>query len=363
MNDIIRNRIQLVLTSAGIMIAGYLSITTMLGVEAACGKTGGCGKVAASAYAKLAGIPVAYLGLAAYIGLFALVLLKTLSGDSDRKLHRLSLFGSAAGAGFSLFLMYASLMIVKATCPWCIASAVTMTLLFLTHLLPTKETAAVSHFSPVWTGVPLVASLIGLTVLVLNIENPLKPVPGYTIEMLTPKNANSFGDSDAKVTVVEFYDITCPHCKASYEEFKRLLQEGGKLKIVMRHFPLRSAGHEMGLPAAVFAEMAAEKGQYFQFLDLAFAKQDALDVPTLLGMLKSINIDPDEAKKRAVDAKDPAFLRVQEDIAMGDKLGLLITPTFYVGLPGKQVYPAKQSSMKDVLSKPDIRSEWEAKKP
>lgn len=362
MSDIIRNRIQLLLTSAGIFIAGYLSITTMLGVEAACGKTGGCGKVASSVYSKLAGVPVAYLGLLAYIGLFGLVVLKTLNGDRDGKLNKLSLLGSAAGAAFSLYLMYASFVLVKATCPWCISSAITMTLLFLSHLLPSKESAGESHFSPAWTGVPIVTSLLALTYMAMNIENPLKPVPGYTIEKLTPKNPNVFGKDDAKVTVIEFYDLTCPHCKASYDEFKRLLQEGHKLRIVMRHFPLRSAGHEMGLPGAVFSEMAAEKGKYFQFVDQVFAKQDELDVPTLLGILKGLGIDPDEAKKRAVDEKDPAFLRVQEDIAMGDKLGLLITPTFYVGIPGQQVYPAKQSSMKDVLAKPDIRAEWEVKK-
>ncbi|MCC7435672.1 MAG: vitamin K epoxide reductase family protein [Methanoregulaceae archaeon] len=361
MNDILRNRIQLVLTSAGILIAGYLSVTTMLGVEAACGKGGGCGEVAASSYSKIAGVPVAYLGLLSYVALFVMAMLKTMNGDPDRKLHKVGLMVSSAGAAFSIFLMYASFAIVKATCPWCVSSAITMTLLFISHLLPRKG-ESVAHFSPLWTGAPIVASLIGLTVLVLNIENPLKPVPGYTIEMLTPKNPNMFGDPQAKVSVVEFYDLTCPHCKASYEEFKRLLQEGSKLKIIMRHFPLRSPGHEMGLPGAIFSEMAAEKGQYFQFVDAIFAKEGKFGVPDMLDLLVGMGFDREEVKKRAVDQNDPAFLRVKEDIAMADKLGLLITPTFYVGLPGKQVYPAKQSSMKDVLAKPEIRAEWEVKK-
>lgn len=361
MNDIIRNRIQLVLTSAGILIAGYLSVTTMLGVEAACGKGGGCGEVAASAYSKLAGVPVAYLGLLSYLVLFVMAMLKTMSGDPDRKLHRMGLAITAVGAAFSLYLMYASFAIVKATCPWCVSSAITMTLLLVSYLLPRRGEVS-GHFSPLWTGAPIVASLVGLTVLVLNIDNPLKPVPGYTIEMLTPKNPNTFGDPQAKVSVVEFYDLTCPHCKQSYEEFKRLLQDGAKLRIIMRHFPLRSPGHEMGLPAAIFSEMAAEKGQYFQFVDAIFAREGKFGVNDMLDLLAGMGFDREEIKKRAVDENDPAFQRVKEDIAMADKLGLLITPTFYVGLPGKQVYPAKQSSMKDVLAKPEIRAEWEVKK-
>lgn len=363
MNQIIINRIQQVLASVGILVAGYLSITTSMGVEAACGKAGGCGAVAASPYAKLANVPVAYLGLLAYVGLFVLVLLKTMNGDPGQKLHRVGLFISAMGAGFSIFLMYAAFVLVKATCPWCVASAVTMTLIFVSHLLGKKSTETAPHFSAAWTGVPIVASLVSLTYLVNQIDDGLRPVPGYTVEMLTPENANTFGDADAKVTIVEFYDITCPYCKDSYNEFKRMLAEGSKIKIVMRHFPLRSETHKMGLPGAVFVEMAAEKGKYFQFLDAAFEKQDQLDVELLLDMLETTGIDREEAMKRAVDEQDPAFLRVKEDIAVGDKLGLMITPTFFVGLPGQQVFPAKMNSMKDVLRKPHIRAEWEVKKP
>lgn len=359
MSDTLRNRIQMVLASIGIFVAGYLSITTWLGVDAACGKSGGCGEVAASKYASIAGLPVAHLGLLTYVVLFALSFMKTWNGDPQKSAHKAGLFITAAGFGFSAYLMYASLVLLKATCWWCIASAITMTLLFVAHLIKTRESEAAPHFSPAWTGVPLVVSLIALIVTINATEVKIPPLEGYTIEKLTPPTPNRFGPPDAKVTVIEFYDITCPHCAASYKELKSMITEGGKLSVIMRHFPLRSPGHEMGLPAAVFSEMAAEKGQYFQFVEAAFAQQDKLDIPGMLKVLESMGIDPEEAKRRAQDKNDPAFQRVVFDVGEADRLGLIQTPTFYVGLPGKQVYPARINTMKEVLAKPELRSQWD----
>lgn len=359
MSDTLRNRIQMVLASIGIFVAGYLSLTTLLSIDAACGRGGGCASVASSEYAAIAGVPVAYLGFFAYLVLFVLGFMKTLSGDPQKSLHKAGLFISAAGFGFSAYLMYASFVLLKATCWWCLASAITMTLLFVSHLIKTREGEATSHFSPAWTGVPLVVSILALIVTINATEVKIPPLEGYTIEQLTPPSPNRFGPPDAKVTVIEFYDITCPHCAASYKELKSMITEGGKLSVIMRHFPLRSPGHEMGLPAAVFSEMAAEKGQYFQFVEAAFELQETLDVPSMLGILEGMGIDPEEARRRAQDKNDPAFERVVHDVGEADRLGLAETPTFYVGLPGKQVYPARISTMKEVLAKPELRSQWD----
>lgn len=359
MSDILRNRIQMVLASIGIFVAGYLSLTTLLGVDAACGKGGGCGEVAASKYSAIAGLPVAHLGLLTYALLFALGLMKTMSGDPQKSVHKAGLFITAGGFGFSLYLMYASFVLIKATCWWCVASAVTMTLLFALHMIKSRETDPVAHFSPAWTGVPLVAALVSLVIMINATQVKIPPLEGYTIEKLTPPSPNQFGPSDAKVTVIEFYDITCPHCAASYKELKSMITEGAKLSVIMRHFPLRSPGHEMGLPAAVFSEIAAEKGKYFQFVEAAFAQQDKLDVPGMLNVLETLGIDRDEATRRAQDKNDPAFQRVVADVGEADRLGLLQTPTFYVGLPGRQVYPARINTMKEVLAKPEFRSQWD----
>ncbi|MGZ5326533.1 MAG: vitamin K epoxide reductase family protein [Solirubrobacterales bacterium] len=110
----------------GIGIAGYLSLTEAGGELPKCvvGGGGGCETVAQSKYAELAGIEVAYLGLAGYVALLAAALIR---GDLGR-------FGGAlvatVGFGFSAYLTYLELFVIDAICQWCVVSAVTMTVLF-----------------------------------------------------------------------------------------------------------------------------------------------------------------------------------------------------------------------------------------
>jgi uncharacterized membrane protein len=110
----------------GIGIAGYISIAEVGGGIPKCvvGGGGGCETVAHSKYAELAGIEVAYLGLGAYVALLAAALVR---GDLGR-------FGGAliatVGLGFSAYLTYLELFVIDAICQWCVASAVTMAVIF-----------------------------------------------------------------------------------------------------------------------------------------------------------------------------------------------------------------------------------------
>jgi uncharacterized membrane protein len=114
-----------VLALIGAGIAGYLTYVHYAGLQPFCvGGTGGCEKVQTSRYAELAGIPVAVLGLAAYLTVLAAVV--ALPGELARQL---TAFVALVGAGFSLYLTYLELAVIDAICQWCVASAVVMCLL------------------------------------------------------------------------------------------------------------------------------------------------------------------------------------------------------------------------------------------
>jgi uncharacterized membrane protein len=110
----------------GVAIATYLVYVHYAGIQPFCvAGGGGCEKVQTSDYARLAGIPVAVLGLAGYIAILGSLLVR---GDLGR------LAGAAialSGFGFSMYLTYREIFTIKAICQWCVASAVLMTLLAL----------------------------------------------------------------------------------------------------------------------------------------------------------------------------------------------------------------------------------------
>jgi uncharacterized membrane protein len=120
-----RLRIAIVVLSViGIGIGTYLTYTHYAHVKVAC-TTGGCETVQHSRYSKLAGIPVATLGLAGYIGILASIWIRG-------ELGRAAGFGLALfGFLFSVYLTYRELFTIKAICQWCVGSAVVMTLLVI----------------------------------------------------------------------------------------------------------------------------------------------------------------------------------------------------------------------------------------
>ena len=111
-----------VLAAAGAAIAGYLLYERWTGGVLVC-STGGCETVQHSRWSKLAGIPVATLGLAGYIGIFISVWIR---GEFGRAIgFALSLVGFL----FSMYLTYREAFTIHAYCQWCLGSAAIMTLL------------------------------------------------------------------------------------------------------------------------------------------------------------------------------------------------------------------------------------------
>ena len=108
---------------AGLAIAGYLTIVHFAGGEPVCAIAHGCATVQKSAYAELAGVPVALLGLLGYVAILA-----ALARDGERE-RTAAAFLSLAGFGFSAWLTYVEVVELDAICIWCVGSAVCMTLL------------------------------------------------------------------------------------------------------------------------------------------------------------------------------------------------------------------------------------------
>jgi uncharacterized membrane protein len=113
----------IVLATVGLCVAAYLTYIHYEGIKPVCGLGGNCEKVQSSEWSKLAGVPVALLGLVGYVAILA-----TLLVDREEALIAGALF-ALAGFGFSAYLTYRELFSIDAICPWCVASAVIMTLL------------------------------------------------------------------------------------------------------------------------------------------------------------------------------------------------------------------------------------------
>ena len=115
------------LSAIGVGIAGYLTYVHYAGLMPVCGISHGCETVQTSRYALLDGVPVAPLGLLAYI-----IVLASAGIRGEQVL--LTGFGvSLVAVSFSAYLTYREVFTIHAICSWCISSAIVFALVALTN--------------------------------------------------------------------------------------------------------------------------------------------------------------------------------------------------------------------------------------
>ena len=170
------------------------------------------------------------------------------------------------------------------------------------------------------------------------------------------------GDSNAKVTIVEFSDFQCPFCKQYFDQTDSQIQDQyvktGKVKFAYRQFPLTSI-HPNAEKAAEAAECANEQNQFWNFHDQLFQNQDTwapmaaadaensfVDYATQLGM------DPDQFRS-CIDT-DKYKKVVDDDEAAGTKVQVDGTPAFFINgnrLVGAQPFSEFQKVIDAELKK------------
>ena len=102
---------------------------------------------------------------------------------------------------------------------------------------------------------------------------------------------HSQGPADAPVTLVEYGDYECSHCRRAYPIVKALQKKFGKqLRFVFRNFPLREI-HPNAEAAAETAEFAATRGKFWDMHDLIFENQNSLSEQMLGELAHRLTLD------------------------------------------------------------------------
>jgi protein-disulfide isomerase len=136
------------------------------------------------------------------------------------------------------------------------------------------------------------------------------------------------GSLDAPVTMVEYGDYECVHCKAAFPNVKALQTEfGGDLCLVYRHFPLAHI-HPHAESAAESAEAAAAQGRFWDMHDTLFRNSPALETPELLAYAAQLGLDLSFFESELSTHKYAS--RVRQDIGSGLLSGVKATPAFFV---------------------------------
>lgn len=185
--------------------------------------------------------------------------------------------------------------------------------------------------------------------------NGLRDAAGVKILLDAPRvqvsagNSPRWGRAGAPVEIVEFSDFQCPYCTRGAETLEQVKKHyGDKVTIVYRHFPLPM--HDRADEGAAASECANEQGKFWEYHDILFANQRALQRPQLEAYAEQLGLNMAKFREALDTGKFKA--QVDADLAQARSAGISGTPSFLINgqkFVGAQPYERFEEQVKAAL--------------
>ncbi|MES1208088.1 MAG: thioredoxin domain-containing protein, partial [Pseudomonadota bacterium] len=135
------------------------------------------------------------------------------------------------------------------------------------------------------------------------------------------------GNPNARITLIEFADYECPHCKRFQPVLRQIVDEfPNDVKLFFKHYPLPQ--HTNARLAAEGAVAAQKQGKFWQYQDKLWDHQDDLNPAEIDKVAKETGLDVTKFRKDI--ASDAVKAKVAKDHDEGASIGLQATPTLYI---------------------------------
>ena len=138
------------------------------------------------------------------------------------------------------------------------------------------------------------------------------------------------GNPQGDVTMVEFFDYNCGYCKRAMTDMLDLLKSDGKLKIVLKEFPVLGEGSVQAAQVAVAVRMQDKSGKkYLDFHQKLLGGRGPADRARALAAAKEAGLDMARLDKDMQSEEVKTSL--QESFTLAEQLGLNGTPSYVIG--------------------------------
>ena len=320
-----------------------------------------CSTVVSSGVDTFLGLSNITWGLGFYVTV-ALLTLAIFWGSTvlRRWLQGARLGGVTAGLVYSGYLVYVQVGVIEALCALCLLSAGLTVLLFGLQgavfvlddsFFPTTMTSRLfkrdltvyvylAAFTAVLVGADLTyynalapaadeqadAERNQLSEAACQLDPGTPPVENEGASLVTFQDVTK-GPSDADVTIVEYFDPNCPHCKTFHETMKTLVSEYQEtVRFVFKPFPLRGSS----LPEIQALYVAHQEGKFTEMLEAQYARQNRSGISKrdLRDIASEIGMNPDVLLSQVEQGKYREHVLKQRKKALD--IGVSSTPTVLV---------------------------------
>ena len=137
-----------------------------------------------------------------------------------------------------------------------------------------------------------------------------------------------FGNSDGDIAIVEWFDFNCPYCRKLEPELRQVVQDDGKVRLVLKDWPILGP---VSVAAARMALACKYQDKYMQAHDALIGVSSRLTEPRIDEILADAGIDLDRAKHDLVANGKAIDAMLARNNAQAEALGFRGTPSFIVG--------------------------------
>jgi protein-disulfide isomerase len=160
--------------------------------------------------------------------------------------------------------------------------------------------------------------------------NPFAPAR----QKLKAADGPARGPQTPVISMIEFSDLQCPHCKAAQPLLEKLAADFPQMRYVFQQFPLPANVHPWAMKAALYADCAGRMNPdaFWKYIDSIFENQGGIALATADEKLKELAAGAglDGEKVSACAATPETAARVNKSLDLGKSLDVNSTPTVFI---------------------------------
>lgn len=172
----------------------------------------------------------------------------------------------------------------------------------------------------------------------VEIESQIEKLPGIV----------SVGNPHGDVTLVEFYDVNCPFCRAASPDIEAMLKGNPELRLVLVPFPVLGIPSIQGTRVELAVARLTSAQNFYKFHRLLDQGRGTVDGNRAIAAAQAVGLDVQKVLKIANEDKLADVMTAH--LKLGDALAIQATPGFVIKGVAIVGYPGPKSLAEIIAS-------------
>ena len=172
----------------------------------------------------------------------------------------------------------------------------------------------------------------------VEIESQIEKLPGIV----------SVGNPHGDVTLVEFYDVNCPFCRAASPDIEAMLKGNPELRLILVPFPVLGIPSIQGTRVELAVARVTSAQNFYKFHRLLDQGRGTVDGNRAIASAQAVGLDVQKVLKIANEDKLADVMTAH--LKLGDALAIQATPGFVIKGVAIVGYPGPKSLAEIIAS-------------